>query len=101
MDPSSFYLLCHSQCGLDTVSYKTATTVRDVTVNRRRGTDFSGMLLYLKRKKGREEGGRKEGREKKRIRKMRREKREGGMEGERKIDVLHHISPVISSHDYL
>ena len=32
---------------------------------------------------------------------MRREKREGGMEGERKIDVLRHISPVISSHNYL
>ena len=55
----------------------------------------------MKRKKGREDGGRKEGIEKKRIRKMRREKREGGMKGERKIDVLHHISPVISSQDYL
>lgn len=55
----------------------------------------------MKRKKGREEGGGKEGREKKRIREMRREKRELGMEGERNIDVLHHISPVVSSHAYI
>ena len=55
----------------------------------------------MKRKKGREEGGGKEGRKKKRIRKMMREKRELGMEGERNTDVLHHISPIVSSHTYL
>ena len=55
----------------------------------------------MKRKKGGEEGGGNEGRENKRIRKMRREKRELGVEGERNIDVLHHISPLVSSHAYL
>ena len=43
---SKFFLSAlHNQCGFDTVSYKMATVVIDVTVNSRRGTDFSGKLL--------------------------------------------------------
>lgn len=83
LDPSSFYLLCHSQCGLDTVGYKTATTVRDVTVNRRRGTDFFWYVALVEEKE-RKGGGREKRRKRKEKNKEDEEGEEGSGDGRRK-----------------